>query len=32
VVNKQGQIVKRYVGTPDFAELNRLIEQLISES
>jgi len=32
VVNKKGQIVKRYVGTPDFAELNRLIEQLISES
>ena len=32
LVNKQGEIVKRYVGTPDFAELNRLIERLVSES
>ncbi|WP_024301164.1 peroxiredoxin [Pseudogulbenkiania sp. MAI-1] len=27
LIDKQGQIVKRYVGVPDFAELNRLIEQ-----
>ncbi|MFM8589940.1 MAG: redoxin family protein, partial [Limnohabitans sp.] len=27
LVNKRGQIVKRYVGTPDFAELERLIEK-----
>ena len=32
LVNKQGEIVKRYVGTPDFAELNRLIERFVSES
>jgi peroxiredoxin len=32
VVNKKGEIVKRYVGEPDFAELHRLIEKLLSES
>ncbi|MBI3145545.1 MAG: TlpA family protein disulfide reductase [Pseudogulbenkiania sp.] len=26
LIDKQGHIVKRYVGVPDFAELNRLIE------
>ncbi len=31
VVNKRGEIVKRYVGTPDFAELHRLIEKLLAE-
>jgi hypothetical protein len=31
-VNKQGQIVKRYVGAPDFAELHRLIEKLLAET
>jgi peroxiredoxin len=31
VVNKKGEIVKRYVGEPDFAELHRLIEQLLAE-
>jgi len=32
VVNKHGEIVKRYVGEPDFAELHRLIERLLAES
>ena len=32
VVNKRGEIVKRFVGEPDFAELHRLIEQLLAES
>jgi len=32
LVNKQGQIVKRYVGTPDFAELHRLIEGLLAQA
>jgi peroxiredoxin len=30
VVNRQGDIVKRYVGEPDFAELHRLIETLLA--
>ncbi len=32
LLNKQGEIVKRYVGAPDFAELHRLIEKLLAES
>jgi peroxiredoxin len=32
VVNKKGEIVKRYVGEPDFAELHQLIEKLLAES
>ena len=32
LVNKKGQIVKRYVGEPDFAELHRLIEKLLAEA
>ena len=32
LVNKQGQIVKRYVGEPDFAEVHRLIEGLLAQS
>ena len=32
IVNKQGQIVKRYVGKPDFAELHVLIEKLLAAS
>ena len=32
LVNKRGDIVKRYVGTPDFAELHRLIEKLLAEA
>jgi peroxiredoxin len=31
VVNRKGEIVKRYVGEPDFAELHRLIEKLLAE-
>ena len=30
VVNKQGEIVKRYVGAPDFSELHQLIEKLLA--
>ena len=32
IVDKHGDIVKRYVGEPDFAELHRLIEKLLSEA
>lgn len=32
LVDKRGEIVKRYVGQPDFAELHRLIEQLLQET
>jgi peroxiredoxin len=32
VVNKHGEIVKRYVGEPDFAELHKLIEKLLVEA
>lgn len=32
IVNKRGQIVKSYVGAPDFAELHRLIERLLAEA
>jgi peroxiredoxin len=32
IVDKQGTIVKRYVGEPDFAELHRLIEQLLAKA
>ena len=31
LVNKQGEIVKRYVGQPNFAELHELIEKLLAE-
>ena len=31
LINKRGQIVKRYVGEPDFAALQRLIEALLAE-
>ncbi len=30
VVDKRGEIVKRYVGAPDFAELHQLIEKLLA--
>lgn len=30
LVNKRGEIVKSYVGAPDFAELHRLIEKLLA--
>ena len=32
VVDKKGEIVKRYVGEPNFAELHQLIEKLLAES
>jgi peroxiredoxin len=31
VVDKRGKIVKRYVGEPNFAELDQLIEKLLAE-
>jgi peroxiredoxin len=31
VVDKQGRIVKRYVGEPDFAALHQLLEQLLAK-
>jgi peroxiredoxin len=31
VVNKRGEIVKRYVGEPDFKQLHALLEQLLAE-
>ena len=30
LLNKRGEIVKRYVGEPDFAELHNLIEKLLA--
>jgi peroxiredoxin len=30
LLNKQGEIVKRYVGAPDFVELHTLIEKLLA--
>lgn len=32
LVNKRGEIVKSYVGAPDFADLHRLIEKLLAET
>ncbi|HRL37516.1 MAG TPA: TlpA disulfide reductase family protein [Ottowia beijingensis] len=32
IVNKQGQIVKKYVGAPNFDELHKLIEKLLAEA
>ncbi len=32
VLNKQGKIVKRYEGEPDFAELHLVIDQLLTHS
>ena len=32
LVNKRGQIVKQYVGEPDFAALHQLIEKLLKDS
>ncbi|HVZ46775.1 MAG TPA: TlpA disulfide reductase family protein [Ramlibacter sp.] len=32
LVNKKGEIVKRYVGEPDFAELEQLIQKLLAEA
>ncbi|MGV0959145.1 MAG: TlpA disulfide reductase family protein [Limnohabitans sp.] len=32
LVNKHGEIVKRYVGAPNFAELHQLVEKLLAQS
>lgn len=32
LINKRGEIVKRYVGAPDFAALHQLVEQLLAET
>lgn len=32
LVDKQGQIVKRYVGEPDFAALHQLLEKLLAQA
>jgi peroxiredoxin len=32
LVNKRGEIVKTYVGAPNFGELHRLIEQLLAQT
>ena len=32
LVNKQGEIVKKYVGAPNFDELHKLIEKLLGEA
>jgi thiol-disulfide isomerase/thioredoxin len=32
LVNKRGEIVKRYIGEPDFAELHQLIENLLAQT
>jgi peroxiredoxin len=31
LINKRGEIVKRYVGAPDFAALHNLVERLLAE-
>lgn len=31
LINKRGEIVKRYVGAPDFAALHTLVEKLLAE-
>lgn len=32
LVNKRGEIVKTYVGAPNFSELHQLIEKLLAEA
>ena len=32
LINKRGEIVKRYVGAPDFAALHQLVEKLLAEA
>ena len=32
IVNKRGEIVKTYIGQPNFAELHQLIEKLLAEA
>ena len=31
IVNKRGEIVKSYIGAPDFVQLHKLIEKLLAE-
>jgi protein-disulfide isomerase len=32
LLNKRGEVVKRYVGEPDFAALHQLVEKLLAET
>jgi hypothetical protein len=32
LVNKRGEIVKQYVGEPDFVAMHKLIDKLLGES
>jgi protein-disulfide isomerase len=32
VINKRGEVVKRYVGEPDFGQLERLIAELLVDA
>ncbi|MFT2536291.1 peroxiredoxin family protein, partial [Escherichia coli] len=32
VINKQGQIIKRYLGEPNFAELSKLLDSTLAEA
>jgi len=32
LINKRGEVVKRYVGAPDFAALHQLVEKLLAEA
>ncbi|MEN9886742.1 MAG: hypothetical protein RL758_1320 [Pseudomonadota bacterium] len=32
IVNKRGEVVKRYIGEPDFAALHKLVEKLLAET
>lgn len=32
LINKRGEVVKRYVGEPDFAALHELVEKLLAEA
>jgi peroxiredoxin len=32
LINKRGEVVKRYVGAPDFVALQQLIEKLLAEA
>jgi peroxiredoxin len=32
LINKRGEIVKRFVGEPDFAQLHELVEKLLTEA
>jgi peroxiredoxin len=32
LINRRGEIVKRYVGAPDFAALHELVDSLLAET